>query len=117
MAAGAYNMTCEQGATFRRTFTWLDETEQPVNLTGCSARMQVRATHKAPTTWLSLTTALNGGITLTPLEGKITMVLSATATAALPVGKGVYDLEVVMVNGDVHRVLEGTFTVKPEVTR
>lgn len=117
MAAGVYDIICEQGATFRKTFTWLDENEQPIDLTGCSARMQVRSSHKATTTWVSLTTATNGGLTITPLTGTIAVVISATVTATLPVNKGVYDLEVVHPSGDVTRLMQGAFTVSPEVTR
>jgi hypothetical protein len=112
MTAGVYDILCEQGATFRKTFTWLDENEQPVDLTGCSARMQVRPSHKGTTTWLDLT-----GIAMDPALGQLLVVLTATVTAALPVSRGVYDLEVVHPTGDVTRLLQGTFTVSPEVTR
>lgn len=115
MAAGVYDILCEQGATFRKTFTWLDENEQPINLTGCSARMQVRPTHNSTTFWLNLVSPT--AITITPLTGQITVVVSATTTAALPVKRGVYDLEVVMSTGEVIRLVQGSFTVSPEVTR
>lgn len=115
MTAGVYDIVCEQGATFRRTFTWTDENEQPIDLTGCSARMQVRPTHSSTTTWLNLSSPT--AITLTPLAGQITVVITAAQSAALPVKRGVYDLEVVLSNGDVQRLLQGSFTVSPEVTR
>ena len=117
MAAGVYDIMCEQGATFRKTFTWLDENEQPINLTGCSARMQVRSAYKSTSTWLSLTSGSGGGLTLEALTGTITMVITATTSAALPINKGVYDLEVVQTNGEVTRLLQGSFIVSPEVTR
>lgn len=115
MTAGVYDIVCEQGVTFRRTFTWTDENEQPINLTGCSARMQVRPTHSSPTTWLNLSSPAS--ITLTPLVGQLTVVITASQTASLPVKRGVYDLEVVLSNGEVVRLVQGSFTVSPEVTR
>ena len=57
-------LVIEQGATFRRTFTWLTGTPSaPVNLTGYSARMQIRKTTASSTAYATLTSA-NGGIVL-----------------------------------------------------
>jgi hypothetical protein len=116
MAAGRYDIVCEQGATFIRELTWTDATEQPVNLTGYSARMHVRQTIKSATTVIELTTA-NGRVVLYPTTGKIVMTLTAEQTAALPTKPCVYDLELVSGSGVVTRLIEGSFTVKPEVTR
>lgn len=125
MTAGTYHMAVDQGATFRKTVTWKDESGSAVNLTGYTARMQVRASYSASTTVLSATTA-NGKIALGGSLGTISIVLSATETAALSVASpndfsdafvGVYDLELVAPNGDVTRLLQGSFIVNPEVTR
>lgn len=56
-------LTIYQGATFRKRLTWTAPGGTPVDLTGCTARMQVRAEVGSPTVLLSLTT-VNGGITL-----------------------------------------------------
>jgi hypothetical protein len=61
MAAGQYDITCEQGATFARTLQWLDENEVAVDLTGYTARMHVRKTVKATTTLVELTTSNSRG--------------------------------------------------------
>lgn len=116
MAAGIYDITCEQGATFLRTFRWLDANEAAVNLTGFSAEMHVRTAHKAATTIVELSTT-QGTITLVPAEGRIQLNLSAAETTALPVSRGVYDLELISGGGIVTRLLEGKFIVTPEVTR
>jgi hypothetical protein len=115
MPAGGYDMVCEQGATFLRQFTWTDENEVPVNLTGFTARMHIRTTVAAASTTLELTTA-NGRITLNPSQGTITLQLTATETAALAAKRYVYDLELVS-GASVTRLLQGAFTVSPEVTR
>lgn len=115
MAAGEYDITCEQGATLSLTFTWKDSSDAAVNLTGYSARMQVREKATSPGTLLSLT---NGsGLTLGGSAGTIALSVSATATAALEAGQYVYDLELQSGGGVVTRLLEGRFTVKAEVTR
>ncbi len=109
------NNACEQGATFSREIFWKDERKQPVDLTGYTARMQVRARTDASTTIVELTTA-NSKITLTPSTGKIALTISASDTASLAAGTYLYDLE--MVNGSaVYRLLEGKFEVYAEVTR
>lgn len=116
MPAATNNLVIEQGATFPYQITWKSgDPAAAVNLTGYSARMQVRATAASPDTILSLT---NGsGITLGGAAGTIDILVSATATAALTPGKYVYDLELVSGGGQVTRLMAGTVTVTVEVTR
>lgn len=116
MPAGIYDMLCEQGATFQRQLVWQDESEQPINLTGYTARMQVRTSIKSSELVTELTTG-NSRIVLTPELGKIELVLTAAQTAALPAKQCVYDLELVSPSGVVTRLLQGTFLISPEVTR
>jgi len=116
MAAGQYDILCEQGATFRRELVWQDENESPIDLTGYSARMQVRPSVKSTDVIVELTTA-NNRITLYPAEGKIELNLLASTTAGLVAKQCVYDLEMVAPSGEVTRLLQGSFTISPEVTR
>jgi hypothetical protein len=117
MALGnTFNITINQGATFELTVTWKDSAGTAINLTGYSARMQVRETYSSTSSVVSLT---NGsGITLGGSAGTIAIVISATTTAALTAPfSGVYDLELVSAGGVVTRLLQGAATVSPEVTR
>lgn len=117
MALGnSFDITINQGATFELTVTWKDSTGAAINLTGYSARMQVRETYSSSSTIVSLT---NGsGITLGGAAGTIAILISATTTAALTAPfSGVYDLELVSAGGVVTRLLQGAATVTPEVTR
>ena len=117
MAAGRYDITIEQGATFKRTLYWKDSASTPINLTGYSARMRVKD-KIGGTTLLNLTTS-NGGITLaTPTTGRIDLVATATQTEAIKQKKGVYDLELVSASAtpEVTRVVQGTVTISREVT-
>ena len=127
MTAGRVDLVCEQGASFTRKLTWLAG-EQPVDLTGWQARMQVRSDYGADTTVLELTDA-NGRIALGGAEGTITLALTAAETAALAVETGpgprrlpprvahVYDLELIAPGGAVTRLIQGLFMVHGEVTR
>lgn len=114
--ASSYNFTIDQGSDWTAVLTWKINTVA-VNLTSYTARMQMRAAHGALTTLASLTSAVGGGITLGGVAGTITLTLNAVATAALPPGDHVYDLELVSSTGVVTRLLEGRLTVTQEVTR
>lgn len=85
----------------------------PVDLTGATARMQIRA-QLGGAVLLELTTE-NGALAITGL-GTITRTLSAAQTAALAWTEAVYDLEVQYPDGTVQRYLQGAVTVSREVT-
>lgn len=116
MTAGKYNITIEQGATFVLPITWKDGNDTPVNLTGYTARMQVRQFKDSPTALVNLTTE-NAGIVLGGALGTVTVTITATATAALPAVEGFYDLELIASTGTVVRLLQGAATISKEVTR
>jgi hypothetical protein len=112
-----------QGATFSQTLFWEVGTPPiPVNLTGYTAKLQVRSTHNSKAVILELSTS-NGRITLGTAgdftTGAINLFISATDTAQLSVcgnTKPVYDLE--MTSGSVvSRILQGNVIIAPEVTK
>lgn len=113
---GLLDLNCYQGASFDYTLTW-QTNGAPVNLTGYTARMQVRDGYDGATAVVSLTSG--SGITLGGTAGTIALALTPTVTAAIdatPSGQYVYDLE--LVNGSaVTRLVQGNFIVSPEVTR
>jgi hypothetical protein len=114
MTPGKLNFVCPQGSTFRRTLTYKIETT-PVNLTGYSARLQVRETHDSTDYIVFLT---NGsGITLGGSAGTIDIVIPDSTTTNFITGDHVYDLEVESSSGITDRLIEGRFNVTPEVTR
>jgi hypothetical protein len=115
MAATTYDILIEQGATYSQVITY-KEAGVAVNLTGYTARMQVRATLESASTLVELTTA-NSRIALGGTAGTITLTISATDTAALTSGRGVYDLELVSGSGIVTRLLQGVATISRNVTR
>jgi Na+/serine symporter len=105
-------LICKQGSTFTRTVTWSQD-GVPVNVTGYTAAMQVRSSYTSATAVVSLTSG--AGITLGGTAGTIQITISAAATAGIPAGNYVYDLELTS-GGTVTRLLEGQFIVTPEVT-
>lgn len=117
MAAFKANLAIDQGATFRKRFTWKSGTPAvPVNLTGYTARMQIRAELESAAILAELTTE-NGGIALGGVTGTIDLYLSHTDTTAYAWDSGVYDIELIAPNGDVLRRIKGSVSVSKEVTR
>lgn len=114
--AGQYNIVADQGATFSRVITWKSDSGAPIDLTGYSARMQVRQRYVSDTTVLSLTSP-SSGIMLGTTNGQVTLSVAATTMAAVNAGDYRYDLEMISTAGAVTRLLQGSFTVRPEVTR
>lgn len=110
--------TIYQGATFRKRLTWKGPlpAQTPIDLTGCTARMQVRPEVESPTVLLELTTA-NGGITLGGVAGTIELFVSDDASTLFTWTAGVWDLEIEFPGGDVRRLAQGSISVSPEVTR
>ena len=120
MIAGTYNIYCEQGTTFMRVLTVLvpdqvdPEITTPYDLSNHTARMQVRRTIDSPK-MVELTTQ-NGGLTIDDDNGSITIQMADEVTASLT-SSGVYDLEIIDSIGRVSRVVQGAFTLNPEVTK
>jgi hypothetical protein len=112
-------LTIYQGATFQKSWTIVETgTEDPIDLSGYTARMQIREKLKSETVILDLTTE-NGRITIDVGEETTTLTLyvDPETTAAITVAKGVYDLEIIDTNDDVYRLMQGAVTIIPEVTR
>lgn len=114
--AAFYHLVVDQGATLRESFTYKDSAGAIVNLTGYTARSQIRASYSAASTILSATTAA-GTLTITANSGLIAFAVPAATTANLTPGNYVWDLEIVDASGIVTRLVGGTCTITPEVTR
>lgn len=139
MPAAQLDLIIEQGSTWIEAF---DLTQQVVTdgvpqvnadgdpvleimpLTGHTARMQARSTVVSDTQLVTLTTE-NGGIVIDGAAGRITLTMSAAATALLSwsaagqyVGStGMYQLELITPGGVVSRLLAGKITLDPEIVR
>lgn len=108
------NLSVVENDTFVRTFELVDaDTGSAINLTGATAKMQVRTTYGAASPSLTFEIGGSGGLTIpTPTNGRI--VLSKTANV-VP-GNYVYDLQVTFAGSVVRTVARGMFVVLDEVT-
>jgi len=119
MAAGTLDIVIEQGTTFRKKLTWVDDQVPavPIDITGFTARMHLREEFESPDPPIIELTDGNGRIVIGGSNGEIDLFIADADTEALTIESGVYDLEVEAPGGDVTRLLEGRFTLSLEVTR
>lgn len=126
MAAGKYSFLIEQGATLSFELQYKDSAGTPIDLTGYTARMQIRSSVDSTTTIASLTSTLTAdgtGLNLSgssgtkPLSsGSIGVYISAASSSLFTFNEGVYDLELVS-GSTVTRLIEGKVKLSKEVTR
>lgn len=110
--ADVFTLYVEAGATYLREFVYTDPaTDEPFDLTGYTAEIQIRESVNAATATLTITP------TIVALEGSISFELSATQTASLTNPKYVYALELYGDDDLVIRLAEGGVIVSPEVVR
>jgi hypothetical protein len=93
------------------------EYNQPVPLSGYSARMQIRETVDSPTVLYSGTSGVGGDIAISTTDYTISVRIPATTTQAFQFTTAVYSLELYDSNGLVVPFLAGNLTLIPEVTR
>lgn len=91
------------------------EYNQPVQLTGYTARMQIREKVGSDTVLHSLTTE-NGGILLDTTLQTITLLIPDETTATFTFKAAVYDLEMLK-SGEVSQLATGNISLSKEVTR
>jgi hypothetical protein len=100
--------------TFQVQYTLEDEVT-PINLTGATAKMQVRNTQGGDKLAFTLTSP-SGGITINGSTGTLTIKMTPTQTNKLFYPKSAYDIMVVDSNGNKIKLLEGFMTLSRSVT-
>ena len=106
------NLTVDQGTNFTSTIQVEGGNSLPFDLTGYTARGQIRKNYKS-TTHVSFSTSINN-----PTKGEINVSLTAIQTAGMKPGRFVYDIEIVESNtNSITRVVEGQVEVTPRVTQ
>lgn len=110
------NLSIHQGQTYTATFTWLDASDDPIDLTSYTAHMQIRRDFAdVDTTDPVVDITDEDSITL-DAEGNIIITLADSVTESIKAGRYVYDLEVTHA-GVVDKLIAGFVNVFPEVTR
>lgn len=92
------------------------EYNKPIDLTGMTARMQLRSKVDSDIIIHQLTTE-NSGIVLDNTTKQIKLMIPAATTATFTFGTAVYNLEIVDSLGIVQNFARGTITLIKEVTR
>jgi hypothetical protein len=114
LSPGIFSFFIWQGSTYSTSFQIKASDGSNLSTPGYTARMQARDTYDAPTTRLNLVSG--DGYLAINSTGLVTLNLTPSQTANLPVISMVYDLELVD-GGNVYRILMGNINVSPEVTR
>ena len=115
MSAGYHHFIIEQGATFGQTLTLFDSSNTVINLTGFTGAMSLKEAPDATDNVIQLLTS-NGRMTLGGIAGTVTLLISASDTSNLTTDDGVYDLEITSGAGVVTRLIEGTYSVRRNIT-
>lgn len=107
--AAAYPLIIEQGSTFTLPLI-ISSSTGPRDLSGYSARGQIRKSYPATTTLAVFN--ISGSL---DTSGSFAVTLTAGQTSQIN-SNGVYDIE--LYSGSyVERILSGSVTISPEVTR
>jgi hypothetical protein len=119
MQPATIDLTVYKGSTFSKTIQWkTGDPVTPVNLTGCTLRMQIRKAISDNTVMDSLTSENGKLIFVNASQGLLKINIPASTSTAYTFTQGFYDLEVVYPDGiTVYRIAEGLVTAVPEVTR
>lgn len=113
--AATYNIEIDQGVPFNLFFTWKDSAGTPIDITGYTASMQVRAKKTSTAKILDLTSPSD--IVLGDAAGTVSVNVTGTNTGLLNFKEAVYDLVLTSGVGVPSRVLEGEVTLSKRVTR
>jgi hypothetical protein len=108
-----YNISINQGENYDLITAITNASGQAVNISGYNVRGQVRYSYGSTGIMLDLAPDI-----VSAVSGIIQVSLTPSETASLPVTVAVYDIEKYSENNVVvNKILNGTFTISPEVTR
>ena len=113
--AAQKNFEVDQNTTFSFTVEYLDNNNLPINLTGATAKMQVRDTKGGSKLAFTLSSPTSG-IVIDQPAGKLTVTMSQAQTNSLFYPKSSYDIMVTDSNGNRIKLLEGYITLSRSVT-
>ena len=110
------NFEVDQNATFTFEVQYtLDDETTPIDITGASAKMQVRDTQGGSKLAFTLTSP-SGGIVIDGPTGTVSIKMTPTQTNKLFYPKSAYDIMMIDSNGNKIKLLEGFMTLSRSVT-
>jgi hypothetical protein len=115
MAAARINLAIEHGVTYERLFTYKPG-KVPADLTGCTAKAQIRAKADATEVLLELSTT-NGRIILGTTDGAIKLLIPKAVTGAITWKKGVWDFILTFADESDKKLMAGEVVINTTVTR
>lgn len=113
--AGKYTFVADQGSKFDRILTWTNAAGTAYDLTGWTAKMEIRTA--AGGTLLQTLQTSDSTIVLGGVAGTIRLVVGSAVTVLWTWASGVYDLELTDTTTEKTRLIQGNFVVSPEVTQ
>lgn len=116
---GTYDLALRRGSKYQRPFTYKID-DVAVNLTGYTARAQIRRKADPESAVLFEATTANDKLEITDaVGGEMTLTITATETADFDFNLAVWDLELLPgdVEADAFALLEGSVTVDGQVTQ
>lgn len=123
MSAATYNLFIDQGSDFAIDLV-IKENGSAMDLTNYSGRGQLRSTHESTTIVgyfkVTKTNPTGGSLKVEIPNGNWTDSSNTARQGSkdIPAGQYVYDLEIFTnADGVVKRIMQGTATINPEVTR
>ncbi|NBP55062.1 hypothetical protein EBU71_00690 [bacterium] len=112
MPAGYQDLFLEQGTTFTSTIVLDDIDGEPLDLTDITAKGQIRRSYYSANTTAEFIITIPS-----PTEGAVVLSLSANTTSNIAAGRYVYDVAIKDTSNTITRILEGTVSVLPQVTK
>ncbi len=105
------NLIIDQGTDFESVIDVVDAVGNVFDLTSHTVAAQMRKSY-ASTVYYEFTASHNGEV------GQIELLMTNTQTGAIAPGRYMFDVEITHTpSGKIHRVVEGTITVSPGITR
>ena len=111
MAAGKYNIICDQGANYIDNIYYKDNDDNAIDMTGYSATLRISDSFGG--TVIDTHTS-SDNLSVIGFLGLINVNIPAATTTGYTAGQYVYDLEVVDTLSVVTKLIRGDFIVRAE---
>ena len=104
------DLACYKGQTYEQNF-YFKHNSEPIDLTGCTAKAQVRPVPNSDTLTAEFVCTVDG------TAGKVSLSLDSAVTAGFVPGSYAWDLQMTDTHDDVRYWIQGAFTVRGRVTK